>query len=147
MRTLDEVRAKYEALRKENAMLDFRPEVLGVHLPEGWKEGHEEEHKKFPLTEEFVTKELLEYLQFAFDKAINHRGISASRSVQKLSMWAWILGLDELVKFAEDDANYRNYGVPILKKFAEHFKVELPERLKLWENGKPCEPECDMGCG
>src|SRR5262249_50912769 len=99
---MDEVRERYsKRMTDKTRVLDFGIEVLGVYLPEGWKEGHADKHKEYPLTEDFVRKEMLSYLAFAFGKAADHRGISAARSVQKLTEYAWLLGVDELVAFAE----------------------------------------------
>ncbi len=143
MRTLEQVRERFDKSLTEDTFLNFRIEVLGAYLADKL----EDPTKVLPLTEEAVKAELLDYLDFAFGKAINHRGISASRSIQKLSTWAWILDLDDLVAFAEDDKNYPQYGVPILKKFAEHFEIEMPEAILDWPDGKPCVPNCDEGCG
>jgi len=147
IRTIEEVRERYKAKLVSQALLDFSTEVLGVFLPEGWKEGHEGNVKDFPLTEEFVKTEAIKYLDFAFGKAIDHRGISAGRSVQKMREYAWLLGYDDVVKFAEDDTNYQNYGVPILKKMAEVFGVPLPAEIQQWPDGEPCHPGCESGCG
>ncbi len=142
MRTLDEVRTKFDQSLAEERMMNFEVEVLASYLADKLTDPSEVR----PLKEEEVKAELLDYLGFAFDKAINHRGISASRSVEKLAAWAWVLGLDELVAFAADDKNYSYYGVPVLKKFAAHFGVEPPLAIQNWENGKPCEPDCIQGC-
>jgi len=138
VKTLDEVRNRYNQKLADGKFLDFSTEVLGVYLVEGQEK---------LLNEKFVTEELLSYLNFAFGKAIEHRGISASRSVQKLTEWAWILGLDDLVEFAQDDSNYPNYGVPVLKKFAQHFNVIPPEEIVRWPDGEPCGSSCTQGCG
>ncbi len=147
IRTIDEVRARYKEKMAKPAFLDFSTEVLGVFLPEGWKEGHEHEVENHPLTEEYVRREAVEYLQFAFGKAVNHRGISAGRSVQKMTEYAWLLGLDEAVKFAENSDNYKNYGVPILKVMAKTLGVEMPPEIANWPDGEPCTPDCVEGCG
>lgn len=148
MRTIDEVRAHYnDEARKRGDVFGFGSEVLGVHLPEGWKDGCESNADKHPLTDEFVRSEAVSYLHFAFGKAIDHRGISASRSVQKMREYAWLLGLDDAVAFADDDANYPNYGVPVLKHMAAALGVELPDEIAAWPDGEPCRPGCDEGCG
>jgi hypothetical protein len=148
IRTIEEVRTRYvDKDRQSKDFFGFAAEVLGVHLPEGWKEGSQDKHKEFPLTEEFVKKEAIEYLHFAFGKALDHRGISASRSVQKMREYAWLLCMDEAVAFADNDSNYPNYGVPVLKHMARAFGVELPEDIAKWEDGAACTPGCEEGCG
>lgn len=148
VRTMEEVRARYaDATRYSRDVLGFGSEVLGVHLPEGWKPGHEDKHKEHPLTEEYLRKAAKSYLDFAFEKAMDHRGISASRSVMKLREWMWLLGLDEVVAFCDDDNNYTNYGVPILKRVAAALEVPLPDMIAAWEDGSACTPDCQEGCG
>jgi hypothetical protein len=148
IRTLEEVRARYaDPDRQHRDMLGFGSEVLGVHLPEGWQAGHEDNHKQHPLTEAYLLKAARDYLNFAFDKAIDHRGISASRSVTKLREWLWLLGFDEIVAFCDDGRNYTNYGVPILKRVAAALDVPLPNEIAAWPDGAPCTPHCASGCG
>lgn len=148
MRTIDEVRTWYnDEHRRQSDFLGFGSEVLSVHLPEGWQAGHEDNHKDYPLTEEFVRSKAIDYLAFAFEKAVDHRGISASRSVIKMREYAWLLGMDDVVAFADDDSNYANYGVPILKRMAMALGVELPPEIAAWKDGEPCRPDCNEGCG
>lgn len=84
-----------------------------------------------PLTREAALLEAEAYHRFACVKALDQRGISAGRSVMKLTAWAWLLGEDEMVAFAEDDDNYPAYGAPILKRFAEHFGWPWPDDADL----------------
>lgn len=147
IRTLEEVRARFKAKQEKPSMLDFSLEVLGVYLPEGWQPGHEDNVKDFPLTEEAVKKLAVDYLNFAFGKALDHRGISAGRSVQKMTEYAWLLCLDEAVAFAEDDNNYPNYGVPVLKHMAKALGVGMPHEIEKWEDGAMCNSHCEEGCG
>ena len=63
-----------------------------------------------PVLNDEVQRALaIDYLAFAFGKALDHRGISASRSVDKLDAWLWLLGLD-VDRYRA--APYENYGVP-----------------------------------
>ena len=84
-----------------------------------------------PFTREAVLLEAEAYHRFACVKARDQRGISAGRSVLKLTAWAWLLGEDDMVGFAEDDDNYPAYGAPILKRFAEHFGWPWPNDADL----------------
>lgn len=147
IRSIEEVRERYKTLQANPTLLDFSTEVLAPFLPEGWQPGHEHEVANNPLTEEFVLMQAKNYLEFAFGKAIDHRGISAGRSVQKMREYAWLLGHDDAVKFAEDESNYANYGVPILKVIAKALGVPLPPAIEKWEDGMSCRPGCEEGCG
>ncbi len=93
----------------------------------------------------------VDYLTFAFGKAIDHRGISAGRSVDHYAAWLWLLGLDD--GFA--DVGYAQYGVPKLLEAARRLEVDpyaLPvvaadrEMVERMGRGEPCEPGCDEGC-
>jgi len=137
MRTQNEIADRIGRLQDQNDdMFGFQRDVLmsclameflEPFLKDGGRKSMEEEGWVDPVfTEEVIRKHMLDYLEFAFDKCMGHRGISASRSVQKLGEWAWILGRDDLLAFAENDGNYPQYGAPILKKFAEEFGVEFP---------------------
>jgi hypothetical protein len=57
-------------------------------------------------TVEKAAEEFLDYMKFAWGKAEDERGISASRSVQKLGMWLWIMNRDDLRRVIEDDDLY-----------------------------------------
>lgn len=142
MKTVEEIR-EHCAKDDDQDMFGFGKQVFQEYLPECYKEGHEDKVRE--LNQEEIQKELIDYLDFAFGKAIDHRGLSAMRSVIKLSNWAWILGRQELYDFARADGNYSCYGVPILKRFAQAFDVPIPEEIVKWEDGKPCSPGCE-GC-
>lgn len=93
------------------------------------------------------------YLDFAIEKAINHRGLSAERSVAKLREFAWLLGRDDVVA-AMGAAEYPQYGVPQVKAFADGmgwpFKAEQgweQTALDRMAQGMPCADDCDEGCG
>lgn len=101
--------------------------------------------KDSKLTKRAVTNEIVGYLPFAFKKALTHRSISAERSVDKLAAWLWVLE-DPLYEFAMDEKNYAYYGVPVLKRVAKKFSVKIPNRIKDWKNGKPCQRGCIEGC-
>ena len=90
--------------------------AIGVELREGAVATAPE-----PLTEENVIRHLAEDLAFAFEKALNKRGISASLMLDVVKMWLWVLD-DEL---ANDD-EYAQYGLPILKKAAVKYGLPNP---------------------
>lgn len=97
-------------------------------------------------TEEAVRKEALDYLGFAWGKAEDHRGISANRSVDKMTAFCFLLGLD--VGLIEA-APYPQYGCPKLKVVAELLGQPLPtsQALQRMMGGDECYSGCEEGCG
>jgi hypothetical protein len=71
--------------------------------------------------------EMRSYMEFAWGKAINERSLSAGRSVQKLEMWCWMIGRDDLAAFAADEDNYPMYGIPILRHLSRELGFPVPE--------------------
>lgn len=153
-----------EAQASREDIFGFRLEVLASAMtldtlkkamPDGEFTSEASEYPVF--ASENIDKEAREYLVFAIGKAVNHRGISASRSVDKLREMAWLMGKDDVVE-AMDEAGYTEYGVPKLKVFADGMKYpfEFPESekgyysadtLKNMAAGVPCEKGCTEGCG
>ncbi len=96
-----------------------------------------------------------QYLEFAIDKIVDHRGNSASRSVEKLAELAWLLGRDDLAS-AIDDADYPMYGAPKVKTFADGLgwpftdifdDPHLRQMLTRMAAGLECDPDgCIRGC-
>jgi len=88
-----------------------------------------------------------EYMPFALDKAEDHRGLSAERSINHMTAWLWLDGNDDLVSFAENEKNYLNYGVPILRKICESYGIPFPmddSALVGMSEGRGCG---ETGCG
>lgn len=94
-----------------------------------------------------------EYLEFAIGKITGHRGISAGRSVDKLRVYAWLLGRDDVVA-AMDAAEYAQYGAPQVRAFADGmgwpFLDAAAEHELAWlermSQGLPCSDGCMDGC-
>lgn len=95
-----------------------------------------------------VEPEARAYLEFAAGKIVSHRGISASRSVDKLRELAWLLGRDDVIA-AMDEADYPMYGAPKVKAFADGMGFEWPDDADLarMAEGLPCADDCQDGCG
>lgn len=141
MRTIDEVQRRFkEFIKSDDDYFSFEAGALAEFLPEV-------NPKAASLAETIVLSTMREYMGFAWNKAIDHRGISTSGSVAKMAAWLWILDDEELRAFALDDANYRNYGVPVLRRISEKYSFEIPEEAKSWKDGEPCRQDCDEGCG
>jgi hypothetical protein len=112
-------------------------------LPEEWDEKF---HEPDPV------RRLAEYLPFAMEKASNHRGLSAGRSVQHVEILTWLAGTDDDVEALKEE-QYEQYGVPKLFWAANRFGL-----MQVWEDnadaqldrmasGEPCSAGCDEGCG
>lgn len=154
MRTQDEIVAKIEA---SAGFLDFTGEVLKPYLdfehakpylnpgttPEQWEDAREKDHG-----DNAIRAALAEYMAFAWGKVEDHRGISASRSVDKCSAWAWLLAGDDIAREI-DAAGYAQYGAPKLAVICQRFGLPIPqsEEVQRMIGGQPCVPGCDGGCG
>jgi hypothetical protein len=125
--TLDRDNCKFVDSRDYARLVHFFPvkdwEKFGLKLKEGAGE---------PKVEEYTIDNVMEYvkrdLDFAFEKAINHRGISSSLMFDVMKMWMWILE-DELA----DTAGYGNYGIFFYSKIAK--KYDLPDRMDEYDDG------------
>ncbi len=69
----------------------------------------------------------LDYMVFAWGKSFNERGISASRSIEKLSAYLWLFGRKDLVDIITDDDLYNPYGMPALLAVCEKLKIAVTE--------------------
>ncbi len=123
--------------------LDFdraKPYLNDDATPEKWK--------TLALTPETVIEEMREYMDFAIDKAENHRGLSAGRSITRFRAWLWLLGDDEMEQFADADENYKNYGAPILLKICHkyRFNFSMSQAFLNMADGNQCRDGCDEGC-
>ena len=145
MKTIEQARDRLKELTKDAGPLDFGHQAIQIFLPECYKPEYADEH--LPLSKEAVVKEIKDYLPFAVGKALDHRGISAQRSVQKLREWLWLLDEHDLFRFATEDGSYKNYGMPILKRIAVRFAIAISTEAMNWQDGLPCREGCDEGCG
>lgn len=136
-----------ECLTFEEAKPWLKPDAKG----EGWTSK--------PRTREAVLSILAEYMgRIGLDKAVNHRGLSADRTIEKMRAWCWLMADDEAVRIC-DETPYANYGAPILKALCEHFGLDWQAMLSsdykrsIFEaqaEGQIC-PACragdESGCG
>ena len=141
LRIQEEISAKFIELQKSDDFLGFQKEVIINYLTFENAKPHLEEdyiNKVEAGTEKWVqttsiekcAEEFLNYMKFAWGKAEGERGISASRSIQKLGMWLWIMNRDDLRIIIEDDKLYNPYGAPALIKVCEQIGIEVPNSLK-----------------
>ncbi|AEB42641.1 hypothetical protein [Micromonospora maris] len=122
--------------------LDHARQLLGPGTPGGWTP--RVDHETYAR----------DYLRFAIGKIIDHRGNSASRSVDKLGELAWLLGRDDIVR-AMDHTSYPMYGAPTVKAFADGFgwpflddlDSDDQRALARMADGQQCDPQgCQRGC-
>lgn len=71
-------------------------------------------------TRDQVIAKMLDYMAFAWDKALDERGLSANRSIIHYRAWAWLAGdvdlSDEIAR-----ATYYDYGKSILRRVCEFY--------------------------
>lgn len=97
------------------------------------------------LSESEILNEAKDYMEFAWGKVANHRGLSASRSVDKMRAYCWLLGVQDQV----DWDNYAQYGAPVLYSVCRVLGFPHPDSPEIMNmvNGRRCIPDCEMGCG
>jgi hypothetical protein len=152
-----------EAIRGEQGLFGFGEEVLLPYLSfeeakpflrdgitrEEWQESIPE--GPAPWSEEHVIGEMRTYMaEYGWPKCLGHRGISAGRTVEKMSAWVTLLGgHDDLLRFLRNGRNYAQYGAPMLVRVCEEFGFPIPDdpEAKRMAAGEPCTPDCEDGCG
>ena len=101
-----------------------------------------------PLTEEAILGAMRSYMEFAWEKARDHRGLSAGRSIHKMQAWCWLLGNEGLVRLCDSNSLYPPYGAPILKAICDRYGFPIPEdgRTNRMAAGLSCQDGCEEGC-
>ncbi len=79
-------------------------------------------------TDEKIRARAIDYMSFAWGKAIDCRGISAERSLAHYVAWLWMLGDGELWPTLE---NYEYYGKDELRAVCEWLGIDADE----WDDG------------
>lgn len=146
-RTDAEILARIRAVEKRDFMgiemgdlipaLSFdaaRPFLKDTATAEDW-----EKRKATPLEQAGLIAAILGYLGFAWGKANNCRGLSASRSISHFRTWLWLLGEDAAADALDDDCEL--YGKPQLRAISEHFGIDW----RALDNGRWTNDEGDDG--
>lgn len=147
LRSKEEVIEKIRKVNSENNFLDFRTDVLLEYLDfesakEFYKEEYAEKVNSGEIKHEYVTdlkecaQDFLDYMGFAWMKAQDERGISASRSIQKLGAWLWLMNREDLEKTINDDDLYNPYGAPALIEVCKQLGIEVPKSLVEFSKNK-----------
>jgi hypothetical protein len=107
---------------------DVKPYLKPEVTKESWEEGCPK-----ALTQVGVHREMLDYMEFAWEKANDQRGISANRSVLHYIAWTWLYGDREFSAKIEKEysENYQHYGKEILVMICERFGWDH----KQWDDG------------
>lgn len=100
----------------------------------GWCLKNEElraEHQVKEFTKENVIAQLKSDVEFGWEKACNHRGISAELMFNVVLAWCRILedGLETW-----DEENYAPYGTPLFKAVAEKYGWQLEGEYESYED-------------
>ena len=127
-RTQDEIVARIKTVAKDDFFGFERTDYLECldyeHAKEFLKEDTTESQWLEALNKAKAPAEsIMEYMPFAWDKANNCRGISASRSISHMTAWLWLHGDEELFnRFAQEE--YRHYGKEKLIVVCEAFGID-----------------------
>jgi hypothetical protein len=157
MRTHEEIVARIKDSESQASLFNFEPDVLlpfldFEHVKPFLKPEVTEElwNKDFiPATEEAILSQAKDYMaSTGWDKVINHRGLSANRTIQKMAAWMWLMGNNALVAMCDDDMKYPMYGAPILAAICECYGWPIPAEpgIQNMIQGRKCVPDCEEGC-
>jgi hypothetical protein len=86
-------------------------------------------------TDEDVRKQCIGYMDFAWEKANNCRGLSAMRTMTHYKAWLWLLGQDGF----DDLENYSHYGKDNLVRICKFFDLDP----KKWDDGRRVNSESE----
>jgi len=147
------IRANKFELRNEQEIIEkFKKEIQSANpfnfKPEVMLDYMSFENAKSFLKEDFVkeveagtkqyhhintikeaVQDFIDYMVFAWGKALHQRGLSAGRSVDKLSAWLWLLKRDDLADLIVREDLYKPYGSPALIKVCEALNINVPKEL------------------
>lgn len=133
MRTQEQIVQQIEN-RKDSDFLGFETDEYFrfldyEHAKQYLKEGTKPEQWGEPSenSTEGILKIMLDYMPFAWDKANNCRGISASRSISHYKAWIWML--NDSCQIDED--SYRFYGKDLLRMICKQYGWNPNQ----WDNG------------
>lgn len=154
MRTQDEIRERFDSLAESHLdPFGFRREALldCMEFDTAVGIGMNPEAKPEEWARPDVATRTREYLRFAIGKAVNHREISAGRSIEKLAEWLWVLDDADLIERFEA-APYPQYGAPKLRVLEDAWlggQHDYAADEKWWRMraGEPCSLACVEGCG
>lgn len=93
------------------------------------------------LTREVMLAKMLAYMEFAWGKANDCRGISAGRSISHYVAWIWLAG-DRAFSSEVEQIEHRYYGKPALVAICERYEWDW----KKWDDDRWTDSEDGDGC-
>lgn len=91
--------------------------------------------EEYPKTKDAIIEELRDYMDFAWGKCEDERGISAGRSINKIAAWLMILD-DDLWQELHKGDDFYPYGAPLLAKVCDKYGFDAPETIKFYKCGE-----------
>ena len=76
-----------------------------------------------------AAQDFLDYMVFAWMKAVDGRGLSSIRSIDKLSTWMTILGREDVAETLQREDLYAMYGRPALREACKMLGIKYPDDL------------------
>ena len=145
MKTTEQILARIEELKdsdffgfERSDLIDYLPfEHAKPYLKDGVTADEWEASTKDPVDC------IKEYMDFAWEKANNNRGISASRSMSHMSAWLWLAGEHDFLAKIGDLQDYEYYGKPQLREICEHLEIDW----KQYDDGRWTNSEYGSGVG
>ena len=134
MRTQEQIVAKIESI-KENDFFGFQTNDLLECLdfehakPYLKPEVTADQWKTVPSDRDSVIARMKDYMEFAWDKANNCRGLSAGRSMAHYSAWVWLAGDEAAFGDLED---YEYYGKDNLVAICQLYGWDSSQ----WDDGE-----------
>lgn len=133
MRTQEEIVKRIEDRKSDDVFgfetSDYIPYLDFEHAKPFLKDGVSEEEWKDSVSDYPAPRDkMIEYMSFAFGKAHDQRGISASRSISHMRAWGWLDG-DELGNEIDSIAEsmFEPYGLPVLRRICELIGIDRKE--------------------
>lgn len=126
MRTQEEILARFKKVddlfnTQKVDLIDYMTfENAKPYLQEDYVLKVDSGEEKWDMNDD-PKKEILEYLDFAYEKAEGERGLSASRCMAHFRTWIWLDDdkfYNEIIHLID---NYTDYGIPALDKISEHY--------------------------
>lgn len=77
-----------------------------------------------------TVQDMVDYLIFGLGKALDGRGLSASRTVSKVGAWLWLLGREDLERTIHRDDLYNPYGMRALIAVCEDLGIEVSQECR-----------------
>ena len=117
---------------KEVAFRFLSFEDVKNHLSKEYLEKIEKGEAKYVQVTDVMegVQDFLDYMVFAWMKARDERGLSAVRSLYKLSAWMKILSRPDVADILLDDSLSASYGKPALRKVCDVLGIEAPDDIQ-----------------